>query len=152
MCDVRDCSTNQFLCCRWCRNAIAERFHVEAPATLIFDHPSIASLAAWLGSQLAAALGSSTAAVPDIAAQLAGIAVAARDGAQPLAAVAGVSCCFPAGTSGSAGLPSFWQQAASGVDVQTVVPLSKWDAGEWGWQFVVGLQSQHPHSCACPPN
>lgn len=108
---------------------------MEAPATLIFDHPSIASLAAWLGAQLAAAQDGGAAAIPGSAAQLASTAFGPRDGAQPPAAVAGVSCCFPAGSSGSSGLPGFWQQAASGVDVQTLVPLSKWDAGERGYSI-----------------
>ena len=46
-------------------------------------------------------------------------------------AVVGVSCRYPS-PSGSTGLGGFWQQAAAGIDVQTVVPLCKWDAGKLG--------------------
>lgn len=117
-------------CCP-CRNSIAERYHVEAPATLIFDHPSVAALATWLGGQLMAAHSGAAAAAPSHAAQLVHAALVQQGGAPPLTAVAGLSCSFPAiNSSSSAGLPSFWQQAVSGIDVQAPVPLSKWDAGK----------------------
>ena len=103
---------------------------MEAPATLIFDHPSVAALASWLGTQLAAAHSVSAVGVPSQAAQLAHTSLAQHDVAAPLTAVAGVSCCFPTAASSSAGLPSFWRQAVSGVDLQAPVPLSKWYAGE----------------------
>lgn len=123
------------------RNAIAERFQVEAPATLIFDHPSVAALASWLAGQLMAAQGGVAAGTASRASQLADSTLAQRDSAQPLAALAGVACSFPAAGGSGEGLPSFWQQAASGVDVQTLIPLCKWDAGKRrDWEFGSGKQ------------
>lgn len=112
-----------------CSNAISERWSVEAPATLMFDQPTIAALATWLADQLAASSGA-TGSSHD-AAWTGGDALALPADAQPasLTAVAGVSCRFPSTLGSGAGLAGFWQQAAAGADVQTVVPLCKWDAG-----------------------
>lgn len=139
-------------------NAITERWGVEAPPTLMFDHPSIAALAAWLTSQLAVSSGA--AAGPDAVA-LRSEALALREPAQhdaPLVALAGVACRFPstidaagAGTS----LAGFWAQAAAGADVQALLPLSKWDAGEGPWHSVqLPAVALLPHSLcpACHPS
>ena len=99
---------------------------MQAPATLIFDHPTVAALAAWLAGQLAPISGST----PDAAgsALLALPSPALNQQAASVTSVAGVSCRYPSPSS-SSGLAGFWQQAAAGIDVQTVVPLCKWDAG-----------------------
>lgn len=114
-----------------CRNAVTERYGVEAPATLIFDHPTLAALAAWLASQLAPRYGPAAPAAshgkPGASSALMPRSAGSEAG---LVAVAGVSALLPS-TLGGSGLAGFWGQAAAGADVQAVVPLSKWDAGKW---------------------
>jgi len=113
-----------------CRNAIGERYGVEAPATLIFDHPTVASLATWLAACLASGGGSSSAQLMTKQPDLVGATQTS------IVALTGISCCFPSSSSGSgscSGPAGFWQQAAAGVDMQTVVPFCKWDAGKCSW-------------------
>lgn len=101
---------------------------MEAPATLIFDYPSVSALADWLVRQLP----SSTAAAAATSQALAVSAPiqALPAGAAPVAAVAGTAATFPSVNGDTAGAAGFWQQAASGCDVQGVVPLAKWDTGK----------------------
>ncbi len=110
-----------------CRNAIAERFGVEAPATLIFDYPSVSALADWLADQLHSSLSAALARPELIAPAPAQLFPASG---APVVAVAGFAATFPAVAADAAGAAGFWQQAASGCDVQSVVPLAKWDAGK----------------------
>ena len=108
------------------RNAVNERFGVDAPATLVFDNPSIAALASWLEKQLGSTPPEHTLAA---SAQL-GVDQSASHPAA-LTAITGVSCCYPAEMSYcSNGVSAFWHQAISGRDVQSAVPLCKWDIGE----------------------
>jgi hypothetical protein len=132
------------------RNVIAERYGVTAPATLVFDHPTLAALSTWLAAQLApaaAARGSGGTAGPVTEAelQLSVHQQQQQDSTAGVTAVVGAACCFPgisssSGGSGSGGdgggLGAFWAVAAAGVGVQALIPLSKWDAGE-------------SHSCCC---
>lgn len=107
----------------------------------MFDHPTVAALATWLAGQLPSSSDSTEAYSQD--AWLGGAALALPEAAQPaaLTAVAGVSCRFPSTEGSGAGLTGFWQQAAAGVDVQTVIPLCKWDTG--------GLKGREGRCRAC---
>ena len=96
----------------------------------MFDHPTIAALASWLANQL----GHSTASSASMAygtLEFPSDAALLQQAAGPASAVAlaGVSCCYPS-SSAADGLAGFWQQMVSGTDVQSVVPLCKWDAGK----------------------
>lgn len=157
--------------CACCRNGLASRFDIELPATLVFQHPTPAALAAFIAVELARCSASTASADPltALAGNAAGVALSTNllfsqcseaslpqlvhsedlqqellalapipapaqhspaDRALAVTAVAGVACRFPGSASGDgAGLASFWLQAASGRDVQSVVPLDKWDAG-----------------------
>ena len=76
------------------RNSIARRFDLELPATLMFDHPSLAALAAYLAGQLAPAAGLQLVPAAASASQLSPAAEAA------VPAVVGVSARFPGSISG----------------------------------------------------
>ena len=88
-----------------------------APNTVVFDHPSVASLAGHLATELGGAGGSEPAPVP--AAPLA----QAPTGEDAIAIV-GMACRFP----GSEGLDGFWRQLAAGDDAVTD---GRRDAGPW---------------------
>ena len=107
-------------CC--CRNAIAERFCVAAPPTLMFDHPTLAALAAWLEGQLAPA--SNTGPYAGLMPAAAAPELQAAEQHQP--AVASIACSFPGAEH--SGLAGFWEQAAGGANLQTGIPLGKWEA------------------------
>lgn len=140
------------------RNSIVELYGVQAPATLAFDHPSIAALAVWLAGELAASSSSSgggaaTSGGHDVR-PATPVATVNRPGQDStFTAVASVSCRFPCSIEGvdGSGLAAFWQQAALGMDVQSAVPLCKWDAGEV-WRTVGWLPSCRPAhtSTKCP--
>lgn len=96
---------------------------MELPATLIFDHPSIASLTTYLVEQV---VPSRT--VPSMG--LDGVLTASRapehDGhATELVGVAGR---YP-GTS-SHGIAGFWDTISRSANLQAVIPLSRWDMDE----------------------
>lgn len=80
-------------------NSIAARFQLGLPATLVFDHPTIAALASFLASRMAPIQPVEAALVPAVAAgQLADQAAAAAH-----TVVVGASARFPGGVSGK-----FW--------------------------------------------
>ena len=74
------------------RNSLASRFDLELPATLTFDYPTVAALAAYIGSSLAPAHASRDA--------HAVVPAAIRSGgshASTSSAIVGASCrCAPA--------------------------------------------------------
>lgn len=107
------------------RSAISQRWGVAAPPTLIFDHPTPIALAAWLAPLLAATALSEVSGGGPLAAGNLHLAVSPLASMSALVAVTGASCRFPGAESG--GLEAFWQSAASGSDLQSVMPLSKWD-------------------------
>ena len=72
------------------RNSLATRFSLELPATLIFDHPTVAALARYVASH--SAEFSSAAAAPSADARL-GVAIADNEhGHSRITAVLGTSC------------------------------------------------------------
>ncbi|MDG4794566.1 type I polyketide synthase [Micromonospora sp. WMMD1082] len=95
------------------RNQLNVATGLRLPATLVFDHPNPAALAAYLHDQLV----SSTA--PD------GPAVAVdRDPAEPIAIV-GMSCRFPGGVTDP---ETLWRMLAGGHDGITSFPADRgWD-------------------------
>ena len=78
------------------RNSIARRFDLELPATLMFDHPSLAALAAYLAGQLAPAASMQLVSAAPNAAQL------SQATEMAVTAVVGASARFPGGISGEA--------------------------------------------------
>lgn len=139
------------------RNAIVERYGVQAPATVAFDHPSVAALAAWLGGELAGNSSDGSTTASDHAAWPAApvATLSSPTHAASLTAVASVSCHFPccAESSDGTGFGAFWLQATTAADVQSVVPLCKWDAGEqWPGGVLVGaaFSSANLQLSTCP--
>lgn len=76
------------------RNSIAARYQLDLPATLVFDHPTIAALAAFLASRL------SPAQPAEAALMSVGAAVAIQAAAVVDTVVVGASARFPGGISG----------------------------------------------------
>lgn len=98
----------------------------------MFDHPTLAAMAAWLAPQLAVQDGdihggttASEALVP--LAHLPLVGMPQTGAAAAATVVSGVSCQFPALAAGGTGLPGLWHSASTGVDLQSAIPLSKWD-------------------------
>ena len=83
------------------RNAISAHFALEVPATLTFDYPTLASMAAFLGPQLASSSVSGGRRVTALDARSVGGALAGgpRAGAAPFQAseVVGIACRYPGG-------------------------------------------------------
>ena len=117
------------------RNALEERFRVDLPATVTFDHPTPSALASFLAASLVANSAASDAdeqqslalsrsasflsarSEPDQAASRQQRAAATR--------VVGVSCRFPAPASG--GPASFYAAAAASLDLPGAIPVARWD-------------------------
>ncbi|MCE0537504.1 SDR family NAD(P)-dependent oxidoreductase [Kineosporia rhizophila] len=98
------------------RNRLNEATGLRLPATLVFDYPSTAVLAAHLGSELLGVL------VDGAASQ--SVAVSA-DPAEPIAIV-GMGCRFPGGIHDQEGL---WELLAEGRDAITGLPTDR------GWNL-----------------
>ena len=98
------------------RNRLNAATGLRLPATLVFDYPAPALLAAYLRAGLAG---------DDAAAAAAVVAVpAAAASAEPVAIV-GMGCRFPGGAQGPEGL---WELVASGTDAVSGFPADRgWD-------------------------
>ena len=128
------------------RNLLAEQFQLDLPATFSFDHPSLAAMAAYLAGRLPSptqagpASSSGTDASPLFAGSSAGPGRQLWEGpAQPdmpsateLVAVSGrypepslagdaEGGCSPGGAAG------FWAGMRQSANLQSVLPLSRWD-------------------------
>lgn len=115
------------------RNQLSERFAVDLPATFIFDHPSLAAIAAFLAAR---ATQPSTSAL-GIDASAAGLSIwqPHASAGQPMASsLVGISSRYPQPQTG-AHQPSrpahsaagFWAGMLLSADLQSVVPLSRWN-------------------------
>ncbi|WP_425580194.1 type I polyketide synthase [Streptomyces polychromogenes] len=101
------------------RNRLGRTTGVRLPATLVFDHPSPAALAAHLLTELTAAVTGRTAAPAPAAA-----ARAAADDGEPIAIVA-MSCRYPGEVRGPEDL---WRLVAEGRDAVGGFPADRgWD-------------------------
>ena len=124
------------------RNTIASRFEADLPATLMFDHPSLAAIAAFLAEHLGSATNGGSGSTAQGYASDAELSLQPWEGSQPdlplateLVAVSGRYPEPPAGGSSlpgdsavaSAGGAGFWAGMRESADLQAVVPLSRWD-------------------------
>jgi acyl carrier protein/uncharacterized protein YkvS len=96
---------------------LSKKFGLKLPITLIFDYPTINTLAAYLSSML----GSSGIVVPSETPRY----VKRSSPESTNVAIVGMSCRFPGGIEGPA---MFWDVIQSGRSVVGKVPFSRWDA------------------------
>ena len=110
------------------RNRLNAATGLRLPATLVFDYPAPALLAAYLRAGLAG---------DDAAAAAAVVAVpAAAASAEPVAIV-GMGCRFPGGAQGPEGL---WELVASGTDAVSGFPADRgWDVEDGSYARVGGF-------------
>jgi len=94
------------------RGALARRFAADLPATLAFDHPTIAALAQWLLTRVLAAAPVVSQPVVDVAAEV------------PIAIV-GMGCRLPGEVDDPEAL---WRLLADGREGTCDVPRERWDA------------------------
>ncbi|MEV3861576.1 SDR family NAD(P)-dependent oxidoreductase [Streptomyces sp. NPDC050095] len=98
------------------RNRLSAATGLRLPATLIFDYPTPAALAGYVGEKL---LGGQSAAAPTAAAVR-----TSTDAAEPIAIV-GMACRFPGGVRSAADL---WRLVDDGVDAVEALPGNRgWD-------------------------
>lgn len=109
------------------RTAIAARFAIQLPATVTFDHPTPAALAAYVAERMAAQLPAmSTAPVrPRRGKGLPRQLVTSGRAAAIVTHVISAAVCFPAAGSG---LEGFWKPLHDGASLAQMVPLQRWDA------------------------
>jgi acyl transferase domain-containing protein/acyl carrier protein len=110
------------------RNRIGERFEAELPATLTFDHPSVAALTQYLAQYHAGPAPAPPAGFLD-AMQLANWADPTHQTPQQQGIeVAAIACRYPgAAAAGNDAGAAFWSGFYGAADLQTVVPLGRWD-------------------------
>jgi len=107
------------------RNAIAERFGVELPATAALDFPTSFALATHITSQSGA--GNNLVAKADAV-----LTELWLDGDSEsfvnsrLTEVVGVSCIHP-GEASTNGVSGFWTAAVEAHDLTTTIPYARWD-------------------------
>ena len=94
------------------RGALARRFAADLPATLAFDHPTIAALAEWLLTRVLAAAPAAPEVVAHVAAEV------------PIAIV-GMGCRLPGEVDDPEAL---WRLLADGREGICDVPRERWDA------------------------
>ncbi|HEX4382373.1 MAG TPA: SDR family NAD(P)-dependent oxidoreductase [Myxococcales bacterium] len=97
------------------RNELGRRLGVSLPATLAFDHPTVASLSEWLLADVLRA---------DEQPAKAKARAALKESNEPIAIV-GFGCRYPGGVQDG---ESYWKLLASGADAVGKVPRSRWDA------------------------
>lgn len=127
------------------RNAVAAAFNLQLPATVTFDYPTLASLAAYVADSTAEAGDSSAEQLELLGVDLALAAEDSLSGSRVTALVA-ASCRFPAPGSCSAShrasdfapcsstaggsnadLAGFEAAIAAGASLQAPVPPQRWD-------------------------
>lgn len=123
------------------RNKIAARFEADLPATLMFDHPSLAAIATYLAEHLDSLTTGCGGAAQGYASD-AELGLQPWEGSQaelPSATeLVAVSGRYPeppipntmlgeGAAAASAGGAGFWAGMRESADLQAVVPLSRWD-------------------------
>jgi Phosphopantetheine attachment site len=105
------------------RNSLSVEFKAsELPATIIFDHPTIASLSTYMHQITSTTTPNASSAQMIPAAQM--VASVAKESSAGSVGIVGLACMYPMHISETDG---FWQHFRTEADVQTVVPLSRWD-------------------------
>ncbi len=131
------------------RNLLCQHFQLDLPATVMFDHPSLAALAAYLAGRLPAASPASAAGgsmlLVDQPMESAGgpgreiWEPASQPALLQATEVVAVSGRYPQpllaaqldGSYNNGGASSFWAGLCRSADLQSVLPLSRWDMDAW---------------------
>ena len=129
-------------------NAVAAAFSLEVPATLVFDYPTLASLAAFVGEHAQqAAAGGDAGGQAKLLALSPSFSEGSEARASDFTALVAVSCRYPrpggdgwsaaawapaagcgANSGANANLAGFHAALMEGANVQALVPPHRWDA------------------------
>lgn len=115
------------------RNELGTRFGVTMPATVMFDYPTVNSLAGFVASR--------TQPTQQVARPTAEHAVvSSQDGTReaPAFAVYGISCRYPGSVRG---MEDFFNAASRAADLPETVPCSRWDIDRFYSPWMNGNES-----------
>ncbi|KAK9834736.1 hypothetical protein WJX74_008822 [Apatococcus lobatus] len=114
------------------RSAMSQAFNVQLPATVAFDYPTPAALADHIASRLP------TPSQEQLVGPIlqGGVQhISQPIPASPTSSIVSLACRYPAASLEAAGnvtgQQGFWGNLARGQNLQTPVPLSRWDVDGW---------------------
>ena len=108
------------------RNSLSKQFGLDLPATLTFDYPTTAAIAAFISESVVPAPEQAVDAMVLPGAALGTIPVGSSSAAATALAITGVSLRF---TGGIESLPALHTALVETTELQTVGPASRWDTG-----------------------
>nr|AXM42948.1 type 1 polyketide synthase [Myxococcus fulvus] len=106
------------------RTGLASLLGRPLPMTLLFDHPTLDQLLAFLSRELGPGVGVAPATPAPAPVK---VRRTANAGAEPIAVV-GMSCRLPGGVQGP---EDYWRLLSNGVHAVSEVPASRWDVRTW---------------------
>jgi acyl carrier protein len=110
------------------RNAVAERFGTELPATAALDFPTADALTGYVMQNIVGLAAGMAVAGDEDAPSLGGSLYSEEwsEGGARLTEVVGASCIYP-GSAAYDNMSGFWGAAAAGQELCTVIPANRWD-------------------------
>ncbi|QSQ14847.1 type I polyketide synthase [Myxococcus landrumensis] len=105
------------------RTGLASLLGRPLPMTLLFDHPTLEQLLAFLEREL----GPVADVAPAPASEPVKVRRAVNAGVEPIAVV-GMSCRLPGGVRGP---EDYWRLLSQGIHAVSEVPASRWDVSSW---------------------